>query len=57
MASAEVYRYYRYAKEILIKNNEFFEKLAAAVAQKGTIHYRAIQDIKATCKIMPISFM
>ena len=57
VASAEVYRYYRYAKEILIKNNEFFEKLAAAVAQKGTIHYRDIQSIRASCKIIPISFM
>lgn len=48
---AEMERNYRKAKEILMQNIEFLEKLAVALAQKGFLLLEDIQKIKAECQI------
>lgn len=54
-AAAEVERYYRKAKEILSANWDFFEKAAAALAQKKLLSAVDIQQIKRGCKIVPVA--
>ena len=50
--AVEVEKYYRKAKEILSSNWEFFEKLAAALAQKKLLSAVDIQKIKSECRIV-----
>lgn len=52
--SAEIDRCYRKAKEILSLNHEFFEKTAAALAQKQLLSAADIQEIKNKCEIVPV---
>ena len=53
--AAEVEKYYRKAKEILSSNWEFFEKIAAALAQKKLLSAVDIQKIKNECRIVTMS--
>lgn len=52
--SAEVEKYYKKAKEILSLNKEFFEKIAAALAQKKLLSAVDVQKIKSECKIVSV---
>ena len=54
-AAAEVERYYRKAKEILSANWEFFEKLAAALAEKKLLSAVDIDIIREGCKMVPVA--
>ena len=54
--ATEVEKYYRKAKEIISLNADFFEKIAAELAQKKLLTTADIQRIKAECTITPISF-
>lgn len=54
-AAAEVERYYRKAKEILSANWEFFEKLAAALAEKKLLSAVDIEKIREGCKMVPVA--
>ena len=53
--AAEVERYYRKAKEILSANWEFFEKLAAALAEKKLLSAVDIQQIREDCRIVSVA--
>ena len=53
--SAEVEKFYRKAKEIISLNQEFFEKIAIALAQKKLLSAVDIKQIKSECKIVPVS--
>ncbi len=55
VVSAEVEKYYKKAKEILMCNKEFFDKLAEALAKKGLLAMSDIKEIKETCKITPVA--
>ena len=46
-------RYYRKAKEIISANREFFEKLAAALAEKKLLSAVDIEKIREGCKMVP----
>lgn len=54
-AVIEVERYYRKAKEILARNSEFFEKIAAALAKKRLLSAVDIRKIKSECTIVPVT--
>ena len=54
-AATEVERYYRKAKEILSANWEFFEKLAAALAEKKLLSAVDIEKIREGCKMVPVA--
>lgn len=43
------------ATEILVKNNDFFEKIAHELAVKGYLVRRDIDEIKGACTITPVS--
>ncbi|MBQ6570172.1 MAG: AAA family ATPase [Clostridia bacterium] len=47
---AELERYYKQAKSILIKNKAFLEKVTQALVEKGTLLFSDIQKLKAECK-------
>ena len=51
----EVEKLYKKAKEILALNTEFLEKLARALAEKKLLTTADIQEIKASCKIVPVA--
>jgi ATP-dependent Zn protease len=51
----EVERYYKKAKEILALNTEFLEKVAQALAEKKLLTTMDIQEIKNSCKIVPVA--
>lgn len=53
--SAEVEKFYRKAKEIISLNQEFFEKIAMALAQKKLLSAVDIKQIKSECTIVPVS--
>ena len=53
--AAEIEKAYRKAKEILALNAAFFEKVAAALAQKKLLSAADMQKIKAACKIVPVA--
>ena len=46
---------YRKAKEIIALNAEYFEKVAAALAQKKMLSAADMQKIKSECKIVPVA--
>ena len=48
-------RYYRKAKEIISANREFFEKLAAALAEKKLLSAVDIQQIREDCRIVSVA--
>ena len=51
----EVERFYKKAKEILALNTEFLEKVAQALAEKKLLTTMDIQEIKNSCKIVPVA--
>ena len=51
--ATEVEKYYRKAKEIVSMNMEFFEKIAAALSEKGILSAVDIKEIKNSCNITP----
>ena len=51
----EVEKLYKKAKEILALNAEFFEKVAKALATKKLLTTTDIQEIKNSCKIVPVT--
>ena len=53
--AAEVEKFYKKAKEVLALNNEFFEKLAVALAKKKVLSAAEIQQIKSQCPIQPVA--
>lgn len=55
VAAGEVERFFRKAKEIIALNHDFFEKLAAALAEKKLLSAVDIQRIKSECVITPMS--
>lgn len=54
-AAIEIEKYYRKAKEIISLNREFFERIAAELAQKRLLHTADIQRIKAECNIVAVN--
>ena len=55
VTAAEMERLFMKANEILVKNNDFFEKIAHELAIKGYLVRRDIDEIKSTCTITPVS--
>lgn len=55
VVSAEIERYYRKAKEILAKNSDFFEKIAASLAEKSVLTMADIRRMKESCVIVPVA--
>lgn len=53
--ATEVERYYRKAKEIISANREFFEKLAAALAEKKLLSAVDIEKIREGCQVVPVA--
>lgn len=53
--ATEVEKYYRKAKEIISKNRDFFERLAAELAKKKLLNTADIQGIKAECPITMVA--
>jgi cell division protease FtsH len=53
--SSEVEKYYRKAKEVIACNKDFFEKIAAALIEKGLLTITDIKSIKESCKITPVA--
>lgn len=53
--SCEIEKYYKKAKEILARNKDFLEKIAAALAKKGLLTMADIEAIKSTCQITPVA--
>lgn len=53
--AAEVEKSYRKAKEILALNAVYFEKVAAALAQKKLLSAADMQRIKSECQIVPVA--
>ena len=51
--AAEIERYYFKAKEIISRNYEFFEKLAAELAEKKILCCDDVRSIKGECVIIP----
>lgn len=47
--------WYRKAKEILSTNWDFFEKLAAALAEKKLLSAVDIEKIQGECRIIPVA--
>lgn len=50
---AEVERYYRKAKEILAQNQDFLEKMASALVDRGLLLTPDIQEVKNNGHIVP----
>ena len=46
LMTAELNRYYKIAKKILIENREFLDKIANALMEKKTIRFKEIAEIK-----------
>ena len=53
--SAEVEKYYKKAKEIIIRNKEFFHKLSVALSENGVLAANEIKAIRDTCEIVPVA--
>ena len=53
--SAEIEKYYRKAKEIISLNQDFFEKVAVALAQKRLLSAVDIKQIKSECNIVSVA--
>jgi len=53
--ACEVEKYYRKAKEILSLNHDFFDKIAAALTQKGLLSSLDIKRIKNECEIILVT--
>lgn len=53
--SAEIEKYYKKAKEILACNKEFFDKLVAALFERGFLMMSDIKEIKESCKIISVA--
>lgn len=51
----DVEKYFRKAKEILSQNNEYFEKVAQALACKKLLTAVDMAEIKSTCRIVPVT--
>ena len=51
---AELERYMFIARDIILKNKEFFDKIWKALLEKETLLYSDIQRIKKTCTIVPV---
>ena len=54
MCGGVVSKYYRKAKEIIVKNREFFDKLEDALFEKGVLVSKDIEAIRKTCEIVPV---
>ena len=53
LAAAEVERYYRKAKEIFAQNQDFLEKMASALVDRGLLLAPDIQEVKNNGHIIP----
>lgn len=53
LVAAEVERYYRKAKEILAQNQDFLEKMASALVDRGLLLAPDIQEVKNNGHIIP----
>ena len=53
--STQVEQYYRKAKEIISANWDFFEKLAAALAEKKLLSAVDIEKIREGCQVVPVA--
>ncbi len=51
LAQSEMERYYQQVKKILMDNKDFLNKIAVELADKKTLTYADIQNIKKGCKI------
>lgn len=49
---AELERYYKQTRQLLVRNREFLDKLACALVDKKTLVNKGVQDIKRTCNIV-----
>ena len=54
---AELERYMRIARELLIKNREFLEKAASALSQKGYLLHSDIQKIRKSITVINANFV
>ena len=52
--SAEMTRYMYIAKDIILKNEEFFDKITDELLEKKVLLYSDIQRIKKTCEIREV---
>ena len=53
--ATDMEKYFRKAKEILAKNNEYFEKVAQALARKKLLTAVDMAEIKSTCRMVPVT--
>lgn len=53
LAAAEVERYYRKAKEIFAQNQDFLEKMASALVDRGLLLAPDIQEVKNNSHVVP----
>lgn len=53
--ATQVEQYYRKAKEIISANWDFFEKLAAALAEKKLLSAVDIEKIREGCQVVPVA--
>lgn len=53
LVAAEVERYYRKVKEILAQNQDFLEKMASALVDRGLLLASDIQKVKNNSHIVP----
>ena len=54
-ATGMIEELYRKAKEILCKNREFLEKMAAVMAEKDVLLASDIADIREGCEVVEVS--
>ena len=54
---AELERYMRIARELLIKNREFLEKAASALSKKGYLLHSDIQKIRKSITVINANFV
>ena len=52
---AELEKYYRKAKEILLKNKDFLEKATEALLEKDTLLWSDIQKIRESVTVTPVA--
>lgn len=50
LVASEIDRYYRIAKQMIVENRDFLDRVVAALLDHKTVTYRELQGIRKTCK-------
>lgn len=50
LVASEVERYYRIAKQIIVENRDFLDRVVDALLDHKTVTYRELQEIRKSCK-------